>query len=54
MATVGYGDISGTNVVEKYCAMIMMVAGVIYFSLISGSIASMMDSFDKNQEEDEK
>lgn len=48
MATVGYGDINGTNTAEKYCCILMMVAGVIYFSLVSGSVASMMDSIDKD------
>jgi hypothetical protein len=48
MATVGYGDVFGTNTAEKYCCILMMVVGVIYFSLVSGSVASMMDSIDKN------
>ncbi|MFN9903842.1 MAG: ion channel [bacterium] len=46
MATVGYGDISGTNTTEKYVCILMMVFGVMFFSVISGSISAMLDSMD--------
>jgi Ion channel len=36
MATVGYGDISGTNTLERIICIIIMVIGVVTFSIVSG------------------
>ena len=54
MTTVGYGDISGTNTSEKYVSICMMVFGVVLFSVISGSISSLLDSMDEIDENEEK
>jgi hypothetical protein len=53
VTTVGYGDISGTNTSEKYVCICMMVFGVMFFSVISGSISSMLDSMDQIDEKEE-
>jgi hypothetical protein len=42
IATVGYGDISGTNSTEKYVSNVLMVLGVILFSLISTAITTII------------
>jgi voltage-gated potassium channel len=46
ITTVGYGDISGTNSIEKFIANIIMVLGVILFSLISTSITTILTNYD--------
>ena len=44
VTTVGYGDISGENVVERGVSIIIMVLGVIAFSFATGSISSIMSN----------
>ena len=39
VTTVGYGDITGTNSGEKIFCMILMVSGVVFFSIVSGYLA---------------
>jgi Trk-type K+ transport system membrane component len=39
VTTVGYGDISGSNSGEKIFCMILMVVGVVFFSIVSGYLA---------------
>jgi len=36
MATVGYGDISGHNTLERIICVIIMMIGVVTFSIVSG------------------
>ena len=43
---MGYGDISGTNTLEKYIAVLNMVMGVIIFSVVSTAITSIINNFD--------
>lgn len=38
ITTVGYGDISGHNSTERFICILMMICGVVLFSLISSSI----------------
>ena len=46
ITTVGYGDISGTNNVERmFCAFVMFI-GVIMFSLANGALASIISQED--------
>jgi len=47
ITTVGYGDISGTNVAERSIATIIMLIGVIGFSFGTGSLASVMSTYDQ-------
>ena len=42
ITTVGYGDISGTNNVERMFCAFVMVVGVIMFSLANGALASII------------
>ena len=37
MTTVGYGDIRGFNLTERIVAMFLMVLGVLFFSMASGT-----------------
>ena len=53
ITTVGYGDISGTNTSEKYVSNLIMVLGVILFSLISTEITFIIQNYD-NINSDEK
>lgn len=46
ITTVGYGDISGTNSIERlFCSLIMLV-GVIAFSFANGALASILTTYD--------
>jgi uncharacterized membrane protein (UPF0182 family) len=38
IATVGYGDITGKNSIERVICIIMMVTGVVFFSVIGSQI----------------
>ena len=46
ITTVGYGDISGTNDIEKLFCSLMMLFGVIAFSFANGSLASIISNYD--------
>ena len=50
ITTVGYGDISGGTFSEKIAACILMLLGVISFSVASASLASIFASFDNDDE----
>jgi hypothetical protein len=42
ITTVGYGDISGTNTLEKTVCICLMIVGTFLFALASGSITTIM------------
>lgn len=42
MATVGYGDVHATNVVEICVSIAVMISGVSVFAYFTGSIASLL------------
>ena len=44
ITTVGYGDISGTNLAEMCISVAMMLIGVISFSILNGSLASIISN----------
>ena len=46
ITTVGYGDVSITTKMEKIFCIIIMLTGVIAFSFASGSLASILQSYD--------
>lgn len=50
ITTVGYGDISGGTFSEKIAAIILMLLGVMSFSVASASLSSIFSSFDNNEE----
>ena len=46
ISTVGYGDVSPTNSIERFFYVFLMIAGVIVFTFISATITSLMVNFD--------
>ena len=46
ITTVGYGDISATNGIERIIACMIMIIGVIAFSFSTGALSSMISSED--------
>jgi hypothetical protein len=46
MTTVGYGDMSGSNSLERIFCIVLMVIGVVVFTFISGSLSSVLSNFD--------
>ena len=48
ITTVGYGDISGTNAIERIFCTIIMLFGVIAFSFANGSLTSIIQNIDSN------
>ena len=42
MTTIGYGDITPRNNLERGMCILVMIAGVFIYSYIIGSITSMM------------
>lgn len=49
ITTVGYGDISGGTIAEKIGAIVLMLLGVISFSVASASLSSIFASFDQGE-----
>jgi hypothetical protein len=50
VTTVGYGDISGTNMMERvYCCFVMII-GVIAYGYANGTLASIMTNYDNKSE----
>jgi hypothetical protein len=49
LTTVGYGDISGTNDIERGYASVVMIIGIMVYSYIIGSIAGLLSEFDHEQ-----
>ena len=47
MTTVGYGDFSGHTTFEQIYCICLMMTGVFIFSMVSGSLASILASFDQ-------
>lgn len=47
MITVGYGDVPISNSIERLIAIVAMFAGVIFFSLIIGSLTALIGEMDK-------
>ena len=42
ITTVGYGDLHGTNLLERGFGIIIMIIGVISFSFATGSLSSIL------------
>ena len=47
ITTVGYGDISGQNTLERLICIIIMIIGVISFSFATGSLSSILQNYDQ-------
>lgn len=48
-ATVGYGDISPVTTIERIFGMALMFCGVLSFTFVSGTLASILSAFDTSQ-----
>lgn len=46
ITTVGYGDILGNSSLEKVICIFIMFIGVIFFTLGSGALASLLQNYD--------
>ena len=46
MTTVGYGDMSPSTQIEQVFVVLLMSVGVFVFSLVTGSLASILSSMD--------
>lgn len=46
IATVGYGDISPSSTLQRIVGSIIMILGVVGFSVAVGSLSSLMSSLD--------
>jgi hypothetical protein len=44
ISTVGYGDISGTNSIERCISIILMISGVFFFSYSSGTLTNIISN----------
>ena len=49
LVTVGYGDISAYSLEEKIFAVFLMLLGVVSFSFATGTIASIITSYDSQE-----
>ena len=47
ISTVGYGDISATNITEYWFCSTIMIFGVISFSFANNSLGIILSQFDK-------
>lgn len=47
ITTVGYGDINPVNSKERIYTVFVMIVGVVCFAFISGSVASILQSYDE-------
>jgi len=55
MTTVGYGDMFGITTLEQIYCVVLMMAGIFFFSMINSSLASIISSLDsENAESNEK
>ena len=46
IATVGYGDLYPTTTVERIYVMMLMMVGVLFFTMLSGALASILTAYD--------
>ena len=50
ITTVGYGDITPVNVVERIFAIIFLFIGVMTFSVASGALSAVFTTYDSLQQ----
>lgn len=46
ITTVGYGDISGSNTIERIYCVIIMLIGVLTFSYATGMLSQILSNMD--------
>jgi len=47
ITTVGYGDYQPTNMLERIFFICLMIVGVIFFTFVSASLTSILQSYDE-------
>ena len=47
ISTVGYGDISGNNSLERMICILMMITGVFFFSFASGTFTNIISNYEQ-------
>ncbi len=50
ISTIGYGDISGTNDYERGTCCVLMVLGVTFFSIASGTFTNLIQNYDEESQ----
>lgn len=48
-ATVGYGDIAPVTTIERIAGMVLMFCGVLSFTFVSGTLASILSANDTKE-----
>ncbi len=48
IVTVGYGDISPANTLERSYVVFLMLIGVVSFSFTTGALSSIISSYDSS------
>jgi len=48
ITTVGYGDVKAETPIERVFAMVIMIVGISFFTLLSGALASILTAHDNN------
>ena len=49
LTTVGYGDISASNSMERMMSIIVMLGGVFFYSYTIGTISSLLGDMDRRR-----
>lgn len=49
LVTVGYGDITPQSVPEKLMCIVLMMLGVVAFSITTGALSSIISSYDSQE-----
>lgn len=51
IATVGYGDVGPTTTIERIYVIFLMIIGVLFFTMLSGALASILTAYDNHTAE---
>ena len=51
ITTVGYGDITGTNSIERSISAFLEVFGVCFFAVVSGKILNIIGNFESRDQD---
>lgn len=52
VTTVGYGDVNPAHTGERIFVIFLMLTGVMLFSFMSGSLASVLQAYDDREQEE--
>ena len=54
ITTVGFGDISGGTLAEKFICIVLVLFGVLAFSFATGTLSSILSNMDSSNEKRQK